>query len=176
MQYLSSWRRWTWEEIYSALRRERAVGEPFEVDHMLAPDPVRCGAELGGLDAAWHYRFLSSDGEHLCIQDRGDRYLAWLEAEECVLGDGVNNEEYYEFTSSSRQMPASTHAMHPGMSVYASSPDARREDVFFERAGRAQLPGPESEALLLGVASVALLVLPGGLFALLEGIVLPLLG
>lgn len=172
MQYLNSWRRWTWDEIYAALRRERAVGEPFEVDHMLAPDPIRCGAELGGLEAAWHYRFLSSDGEHLCIQDRGDRYLAWLEAEHASADDELNFEKNEIYSWVSAQVQTRIPPLHRALSALQSRSAALEADPLSSESSGAAL----GEAMMLGAASVALLVLPRGLLALLEGVVLPLLG
>lgn len=79
MSPLKSWRHWSWNEIYLSLMRERELGEVFEIDEQLIADPLQMDAELGDLGVPWHYRFVSPDGYALCIQHRGDRYMAWLE-------------------------------------------------------------------------------------------------
>lgn len=73
------WQRWSWDEIYRALMRERELGEVLELESHLIGDPVESGAELGSTSDEWHYRFSSSDGYALCVQHRGTRYVAWLE-------------------------------------------------------------------------------------------------
>jgi len=78
-KHLRGWRQWTWNEVYLSLMRERDVREQFEIDEQLISDPEDQGAELGDGETEWHFRFPSDDGFALCIQHRGDRYLAWLE-------------------------------------------------------------------------------------------------
>lgn len=81
--HTSLWQRWSWDEIYRALMRERELGELLELESHLIGDPVESGAELGAASDEWHYRFCSADGYALCVQHRGTRYVAWLERVEC---------------------------------------------------------------------------------------------
>lgn len=78
-QRVEGWKKWSWDDVYLSLMRERELHERFEIDEQLIPDPQAQGAELGGGELDWHFRFISTDGYSLCIQHRGDRYVAWLE-------------------------------------------------------------------------------------------------
>ncbi len=81
MANLQQWRRWSWEEIFTALSHERGVGEALEVPRELIDHPMTCGARLSrsGERRTWDYRFQADDGHNLYVRDLGDRYAAFLE-------------------------------------------------------------------------------------------------
>jgi len=74
------WQRWSWNEIYLALKHEEGQGEAFVISQDLVSAPQASGAWVAPADhRAYDYCFQGDPGHELYVRDLGDRYAAFLE-------------------------------------------------------------------------------------------------